>query len=167
LNPIRVPRLSELAGLDEPRRHEEVDNLLTAVAGNLVNLARAGGDADCQRAFVFRILERLTENEERREVGLADVAAAIAQPENIGLEQPDLLIKKADRQKLARKLHALLAGPAARLFTGGRPLDLAEMLRPVQAGKVPLHVLYLNALPDDEQKQFLVAAVATEIYRSM
>lgn len=167
LSPIRVPRLTELAELDEPRRREEVDNLLTSVAGNLVSLARPGGDADCYRAFVFRVLERLAENADRRDVGLADVAAAVAQPGDIGLEQPDLLIKKADRHKLARKLHALLAGPAARLFTGGQPLDLAKMLRPSQPGKVPLHVLYLNALPDDEQKQFLVAAVATEVYRWM
>src|SRR5262249_43650377 len=140
LNPIRVPRLTELIGLDESRRHEEVENLLTSVAGNLVNLARAGGDADCQRAFGFRVLQRLTESEDRRDVQLADVAAAVAQSRDIGLEQTDLLIKKGDRQKLARKLHALLAGPAARLFTGGKPLDLSEMLRPWKPGKVPLHV---------------------------
>jgi CRISPR/Cas system-associated exonuclease Cas4 (RecB family) len=167
LSPIRIPRSNELAEVDESRRHEEVDNLLTSVAGNLGNLARAGGDADCQRAFLFRVLQRLAEDEHRTNVELADVAAVVAQPDHIGLEQPDLLIKKTERQKLARKLNALLAGPASRLFTGGQPLDLAEMLRPAHPAKAPLHVLYLNALPDDDQKQFLVAAVATEIYRWM
>src|SRR5262249_29977830 len=34
LSPIRIPLEGELAGLDESRRHEEVDNLLTSVAGN-------------------------------------------------------------------------------------------------------------------------------------
>ncbi len=167
LSPIRLPRSVDLAELEESRRKEEADNLLTSVAGNLVNLARAGGDTDCQRAFLFQVLQRLAEGEHRNHVELTDVAAAVAEPDAIGLDQPDLLIKKTERQKLARKLNALLAGPAARLFAGGRPLDLAEMLRPSQPGKTPLHVLYLNALPDDEQKQFFVASVATEIYRWM
>src|SRR5262249_37637744 len=100
LSPIRIPRSNELAKLDESRRHEEVDSVLTSVAGNLVNVARAGGDADCQRAFLFRVLQRLAEDEHRTNVELADVAAVVAQPDDIGLEHPDLLIKKTERQKL-------------------------------------------------------------------
>jgi CRISPR/Cas system-associated exonuclease Cas4 (RecB family) len=167
LSPIHLPRCGDLADLEESRRKEEVDNLLTSVAGNLVNLARAGGDSDCQRAFLFQVLGRLAEGEHRNRVELTDVATAVAEPDALGLDQPDLLIKKSERQKLARKLNALLAGPAVRLFAGGRPLDLAEMLRPSRPGKTPLHILYLNALPDEEQKQFFVASVATEIYRWM
>jgi hypothetical protein len=34
-------------------------------------------------------------------------------------------------------------------------------------GKVPLNIIYLNALVDDAQKQFFVAAIATELYRWM
>src|SRR5262249_39664424 len=161
LSPIRIPRSNELAKLDESRRHEEVDSVLTSVAGNLVNVARAGGDADCQRAFLFRVLQRLAEDEHRTNVELADVAAVVARPTDKGRKPPALLNKKTERKNLPGKLKALLAGPPSRLFTGGQPLDLAEMLRRAQPGKAPLHVLYLNALPDDEQKQFLVAAVAT------
>ena len=38
-------------------------------------------------------------------------------------------------------------------------------LRSAGAGKTPLNVVYLNALPDDAQKQFFVASLAAEIYR--
>ena len=41
------------------------------------------------------------------------------------------------------------------------------MCRPDEPGKTPLNVIYLNALADDDRKQFFVAALAAEIYRWM
>jgi hypothetical protein len=167
LNPVRLPRLEELGGLPEARRREELEGLLSAVAGNLVNAARTGGDADCQRTFVFQLLRNLTGAGTDPALGLAEVAAGAAQPETVGMEDADRFIKKGEREKLARKLHALLFGPSASLFSGGQPLDLGQLLRPGETGRVPLNVIYLNALPDDEQKQLFVAALAAEVYRWM
>jgi hypothetical protein len=168
LSPLRLPRPEELTVFTDPsRRQEELDGLLSTTAGNLVSLAKAGGDADCQRTFLFQLLRRLAASPDNHRLGLGDVAAAAGQPETIGLEDPDRFIKKAEREKLARKLNTLLFGPTANLFTAGRPLDLDEMLQPLQPRKVPLNVLYLNALPDDGQKQFFVAALAAEVYRWM
>lgn len=167
LSPMRLPRLEELGSLPEQRQREELDGLLSAVASNLVNAARAGGDTDCQRTFVFQLLCHLTGARTDQALELADVAGAAIQPENIGMEDADRFIKKGEREKLARKLHALLLGPSASLFTGGLPLDLGHLLRPSETGKVPLNVIYLNALPDDEQKQLFVAALAAEVYRWM
>ncbi|HMC63571.1 MAG TPA: DUF87 domain-containing protein, partial [Gemmataceae bacterium] len=168
LNPIRLPSPEDLA--DTPgsqRRREELEGLLSTIAGNLVSLAKAGGDADCQRTFLFQILQHLTSNSKSAVLSLEDVAAAVDQPGTAGIEDPDRFIKKSERDKVARKLNALLFGPTANLFTGGHPLDLEGLLRPSEPGKVPLNVLYLNALPDDDQKQFFVAALAAEIYRWM
>jgi hypothetical protein len=58
-------------------------------------------------------------------------------------------------------------GPAASLFTGGQRLDLDVLCRPGAAGKTPLNVVYLNALANDDQKHFFVAALAAEVYRWM
>lgn len=167
LSPIRLPSLEEIGGLPDVRQREELDGLLSAVAGNLVNAARVGGDADCQRTFVFQLLRNRMDARTGQTLGLADVAAAVAQPETVGIEDADRFIKKAEREKLARKLNALLFGPSASLFSGGQPLDLGQLLRPRETGKVPLNVIYLNALPDDEQKQLFVAALAAEVYRWM
>src|SRR5262249_14600330 len=41
------------------------------------------------------------------------------------------------------------------------------MCRPETPGKTPLNVIYLNALADDDQKHFFLAALAAEIYRWM
>jgi hypothetical protein len=153
--------------LPDARRREELDGLLSAVAGNLVNAARAGGDADCQRTFVYQLLRHLTGARTDQALGLADVAAAAVEPETVGMEDADRFIKKGEREKLSRKLHGLLFGPSASLFSGGQPLDLGQLLRPRETGKVPLNVIYLNALPDDEQKQLFVAALAAEVYRWM
>ncbi len=41
------------------------------------------------------------------------------------------------------------------------------MIDPVQPGRVPLNVIYLNAMAGDQAKQLFVAALAAEIYRWM
>jgi hypothetical protein len=46
-------------------------------------------------------------------------------------------------------------------------LDLDTLITPSVTGKIPLNVIYLNALHDDEQKHFFVANLAAEIYRWM
>src|SRR6202030_3413811 len=92
---------------------------------------------------------------------------ALRDPGAIGVEDADAFVKKAERERLARKLNGLLHGPAAGLFSGGTPLDIAALQTPSAPGKVPLNVFYLNALTDDEQKQFFVASLAAEVYRWM
>jgi len=100
---------------------------------------------------------------------MRDIVAAISTPELLALDddQLNLLIRKPEREKLARSLNAFVSGPSARLFEGGVRLDLTELLRPTVAGRVRLNVIYLNALSDDDQKHFFLAALATEVYRWM
>jgi CRISPR/Cas system-associated exonuclease Cas4 (RecB family) len=167
LSPLRLPSPEELDSFSDPvRKAEELEGLLSSVAGNMVTLAKAGGDADCQRTFLLQVLRLLTSGGSRA-VGLADVAAAASQPESIGIDSPERFVKKGEREKLARKLNGLLHGTSASLFSGGQPLDLDTLLRPERSDAVPLNVIYLNALTDDDQKQFFVAALAAEIYRWM
>jgi hypothetical protein len=100
-------------------------------------------------------------------VDLAAINAAVADPGSFGLDDPDRFIRKSEREKLARKLNGLRHGPAAGLFAGGRRLDLDAFCRPDSPGKTPLNVVYLNAMADDDQKHFFVAALAAEVYRWM
>jgi DNA helicase HerA-like ATPase len=168
LDPIRLPVGDDLGAVADPqRRAEELTGMLAAVSSNLVRLARAGGEVDAQQTFVLQVLRRLSADGPPRGVGLKEVAEALHDPDGIGLKDADAFVKKAERQRLARKLNSLLHGPAAGLFSGGMPLDVAALQTPAAPGKVPLNVLYLNALTDDEQKQFFVAALAAEVYRWM
>jgi hypothetical protein len=167
LDPMRLAREDDLSRIGDPlRRREELDGILNTTAATIVGLAKAGGETDSQRAFVLQLLRSLVARQGSR-LHLENLAAAVADPDSAGLEHADTLIRKPERQRLARKLNALLYGPAANLFAGGQALDLDELCRPRQAGKVPLNIVYLNALADDDQKQFFVASLAAELYRWM
>lgn len=167
LSPVRLSGSRDLEHLSDPeRRQDEETAILKNVANNLVNLASIGGEATSQENFLFQILKQLP-RQIKHELNLNDIVSALHAPDSIGIDDPDLYIKKAERAKLARKLIAFLSGPSASLFEGGVPLDMETLTTPVQPGKVPLNVIYLNAMVSDEEKQFLVAAVAAELYRWM
>jgi hypothetical protein len=155
LSPIRLAGEDELSAIADPqRRLEERETMLGTVAGNLVRLAKARGDIESQQTFVLQVLRKLVELDGRKRIELSEVTASILYPETIRLEDADEFIKKAEREALARKLNSLLHGPAAHLFSGGMALDADALRRPTQPGKVPLNLIYLNALASDEQKQF-------------
>jgi uncharacterized protein len=168
LDPIHLPGRDELARLDDPdRREEEWQGILGVAAAQLVGLAKVGGESDSQQTFLLQVFRRLATGDRGRDITLEAIAAAASDPESIGLDDADQLIKKSERTKLARKLHALRLGPASTLFTGGTRLDLAAMCRTDDPGKTPLNIVYLNALADDELKHFFAAALAAEVYRWM
>jgi hypothetical protein len=168
LSPIRLPSDESLAAIaDTHRRAEAMEEMLGIVAANLVRLAKAQGEIESQQTFVLQVLRKLTALGGNESVSLSDLAASIMYPETIRLENAEEFVKKTERLSLARKLNALLHGPAAHLFSGGMSLDIDTMRRPLGSGKVPLNVIYLNALANDEQKQFFTAALAAEIYRWM
>jgi len=169
LDPIRVPAPGDLDRIaNVERRDEETRTMLEQVAGNLVGLAKAGGDLDTQRTFVYQVLAKIAQGlKPGATVTLRDIVAVVRDPEAAGIEEADYIVKKGEREKLGRKLHGLVEGPASSLFTGGVRLDLGALAQPHTPGKIPLNVIYLNALTDDDQKHFFLASLASEIYRWM
>jgi uncharacterized protein len=168
LDPIRLAGRGELARIAEPvRREEEWEGMLAVAAAQVVALAKVGGETDSQQTFLFQVLRSLADDDRGRDVDLSVIAAAAADPTEVGIDDPDQFIRKSERVKLSRKLNGLRLGPAASLFTGGRRLDLDAMRRPEVPGKTPLNVVYLNALAHDDQKHVFVAALAAEVYRWM
>jgi hypothetical protein len=176
LDPIRLAGRDELARIADPaRREEEWEGMLAVAAAQLVGLAKVGGETDSQQTFLLQVLRTLAAGTgtgtgtgtEGRDVDLGTIVAAAKDPETVGIDDPEQFIKKSEREKLARKLNGLRVGPAAGLYGGGQRLDLDQICRPGAPGKTPLNVIYLNALADDDQKHFFVAALAAEIYRWM
>lgn len=165
LDPIRVPAPQELAHIANPeRRAEEEQAILTTVAANLTSLAGVGGETESQRTFLYTLIAQLPRTGAIR---LRDIVGALREPESLGIEEPDFMIKKPEREKLARRLYSYVDGPAATLFNGGMRLDLDRMITPTENGRTPLNIIYLNALTSDDQKHFFLAALASEIYRWM
>lgn len=167
LDPLRLPDDSELSGIEDPqRRREEQEQLFLTSASSLVNLANIGGEQDSQQTLLLEILRRLSHREHGR-VSLETVTNALDAPESIGLDEPDRLLRKVERGKLARKLRTFLHGPKSALFTKGTPMDMEQLVAASSPGKSPLNIIYLNHLIDEAQKQFVVSVIATEIYRWM
>lgn len=169
LSPLRLPSPASLQSVETPeRRQEEWEAMLGVVAGNLVQLANTGGDLDVQQTLLLDILRKLTRGgSEDHRLGLEEIINALADPDALGLGDTDQMISKRERDKLRARLFARLRGPTANLFSGGTPIDLDQFVQPLVPGKTPLNVVYLNAMPDDAQKQYFVAAVAAEVYRWM
>ncbi len=167
LNPLRLPNSADLARIADPaRRVEERHHLLSTVANNVVALAGIGGEVDAQRSTIYRILD-LYHQQHDTDLDIASLATLLLDPTRIGLENPESLIKKSEREKLARKLNTFVVGPAANLLQGGQPLDISRLVMAESDHQTPLNIIYLNALADDDQKHFYVATLATEIYRWM
>ncbi|WP_437580077.1 helicase HerA-like domain-containing protein [Sorangium sp. So ce887] len=165
LDPLRLPSASELSHIANPAlRAEEEEGLLVAVAANLVSLCACGGEEESQRTFLYQVLRHLPR---AAPVRLRDIVAAVTAPEDLGMDEVDSLIRKSERERLARRLNTFVQGPSARLFSGGTRLDFTELLRPSKPGRVPLNIVYLNALSNDDEKHFFLAALATELYRWM
>ena len=89
IDPVPVPRAAK------PRADGKVE---------LVGLAKVGGESDSQQTFLLQVFRRLVAGQRGRDVSLEAIAAAASDPESIGLDDPDQLIKKSERTKLARKL---------------------------------------------------------------
>ncbi|QDV23359.1 PD-(D/E)XK nuclease family protein [Aureliella helgolandensis] len=170
IDPIRFPSEIELASISNPlRRSEERDGMLSSTISNLISLANAGGDADLQRTFLMRLIKLMLVqcDGQGAELALKDLAHAVNSPADVGMEDPDCYLPKSQRTRLGRKLRTLFDGPRAKLFREGTPLNIDDFCKPTQTGKTPLNVIYLNALANDEEKQFFVASLATELYRWM
>jgi hypothetical protein len=105
----------------------------------------------------------------KAQASMRDIVDAVSTPDVLGMDEAELnaIVKKSERERLARRLNAFVHGPSSRLFEGGARLDLDELIRPSTPGRVPLNVIYLNALTNDDQKHFFLAALATEVYRWM
>jgi uncharacterized protein len=167
LNPIRLPRRDDVRESSPARSEEEYSGMIDSVALNLVGLVSAGKKSlDTQQAFVGRVLRSLVESRGNDSLELSEIAAAIIEPESVTIKDADHLIKKSERENLGRQINALAHGPLKKLFTGGVALDIDQLRTPVAPGKVPLNIIFLNALTDVEKHAFL-AAFATEVYRWM
>ncbi len=63
------------------------------------------------------------------------------------------LVKDSQREELTRRLRAKETGLKNLMFTRGSPLDFDLMVEPREEGKIPVNILFLNTLGDENNKQ--------------
>ena len=73
-------------------------------------------------------------------------------------------LPKPTRNDLARRLAAFSSGVNQLLFSNGVPIDIDAFVEPAVPGKIPLNIVYLNTIQDENQKQYFVQELSRELY---
>ena len=73
-------------------------------------------------------------------------------------------LPKTTRNDLARRLAAFSSGVNQLLFSNGVPIDIDAFVEPAIPGKIPLNIVYLNTIQDENQKQYFVQELSRELY---
>ena len=73
-------------------------------------------------------------------------------------------LPKTTRNDLARRLAAFSSGVNQLLFSNGVPIDIDAFVEPAVPGKIPLNIVYLNTIQDENQKQYFVQELSRELY---
>ena len=74
------------------------------------------------------------------------------------------MLPRNTRNELARRLSAYSSGVNQLLFSNGVPINFDTFIEPVERGKVPINIIYLNTIQDDAQKQYFVQEIARGLY---
>ncbi len=161
--------LNPLKKLPDGISPEEAIRVLDTIAGSLVSLLGYKSDSDDGKAvasFLYHLLETSWMKDEPLE-SFPVLAEVVNNPRNIGIEDSGTIIKKNNRLKLAQKIRHLSLGMEKLFFNFGVRLTMDILLEPVEPGKVPVNVIYLNTLASEEHKQFYVAVIGNELYNWM
>ena len=66
--------------------------------------------------------------------------------------------------RVGRRLSAFSSGVNQLLFSNGVPINIDAFTEPAVPGKVPLNIVYLNTIQDENQKQYFVQELSRELY---
>ena len=148
---------------------EDAIRAFDTVSNSIASLLGYKSDSDAGKAassFMYHILEMAWTN--GSEIGdFKSLAKIVEHPDTLDIDDSSAIIKKKEREKLARKLRYLTMGLEKLLFSFGFPLDIDELFTPVEEGKVPVNVIYLNTLSSEAHKQFFIAVMGNELYNWM
>ena len=141
--------------------------MLGVAAAQLVGLAKVGGETDSQQTFLLQVLRSLAAD------GGAGTWTSPPSPPRPPTPRPSAWTTRtgSSRSRSARSWPASSTACGSARPPASSPAGAGSTWTrcagPTSPGKTPLNVIYLNALADDDQKHFFLAALAAEIYRWM
>jgi len=153
LNPLRLP---------EPDLNEDARAFCrSAIAENLLgSVTVPQAWRNLAREYIAQLLDAAP-----AALTLEELVERIRDPGDLPKEP--LLPKQHQRATLADQLRLLTDGTQRLLFRRGRRFEVADLVKPAQPGKVPLNVMWLNALGDVNAKRRFVSMVLSEVYAWM
>jgi hypothetical protein len=163
--PLRVD-VFRMPDKDLPK--EERVNAIDMTASSIIQLLDYdyhSPKGKAARKYLYMLLT--TADEAGRSIeDMSELVELVRSPDEIGLK-PGRVIKKKDRETLSIDLGHLTIGVDELIFTNGVPMTMETFMRPVQEGRTPINVVYLNTLNTDRHKHFFVASLCKELYSWM
>lgn len=160
--PIRVNPFKSPAQ-DIP--HEEAIQAIDLTAASLTSFLGYDLDSDAgksARAYLFTILEYLWQQHQKIS-NMNELAETVLNPPTKITTILSGLTSKKEPEEIARKLRYLTVGTSALMFQMGIQIDIGLFLDRSD-GKIPVNVIYLNALTSENDKQFFLATLLKELY---
>jgi hypothetical protein len=171
--PLSINPFTSLAtNLDEVERIASLDMMassLTLIAGYKVQ--KPAGELI--KAYLYQILN-YAEKCSKSPKNFAQLANLVEAPHGLqkssGLSEKQFqktvvdLLKDSEREKLKNLLRAKLTGIKNLIFTQGTPLDFDMMIEPCEEGKVPINVIFLNTLGDEDNKQNFIVEFCRRLF---
>ena len=163
LDPLRAP--------PPGGRPEEVirdRSILAASLAGLVGFDAGSDDGRAAAACMDLTLEQLHGGGEHPG-GVARLAAVLDDPPPDLRERLRAVASPALPGEIGRRLRVLDVGAGRLLFSLGPALDIDTLLGRTEGspGRTRLSVIYLNALPSQEEKAFFLSVLVQELYRWM
>lgn len=160
MNPLKAPP----EGMEFEDFIQAVDSVAEAVA-SIIGYNTEKGKGKDVHSYLYLLLESLWENGE--EIGsFGKLAQAIAEEKYL-TDADKAILKDKDKDELIKQVKSLTIGADSLIFNLGMPLDVEKMMQWADKGKVPVNVLYLNTIRDDDTKKAFIADIANQTYNYM
>ncbi len=160
MNPLKAPP----EGMDFEDFIQAVDSVAEAVA-SIIGYNTEKGKGKDVHSYLYLLLESLWDNGEQ--IGSFDrLAQAIAEEKYLS-DADKAILKDKDKDELIKQVKSLTIGADSLIFNLGMALDVEKMMNWADKGKVPVNVLYLNTIRDDDTKKAFIADIANQTYNYM
>lgn len=150
----------------------DVEDIIKAVDSIAITLIRFLGydpETDTGKAaqtYLFQLLDYY--REQKSPLGdLKTLAECVENPPEQLKERSSGVIDTREIRKLAKKIRFLATGATKLIFEMGIALDIDTFLTPVEAGKTPVNIIYLNTLNKEADKHFFIATLGRQLYEWM
>lgn len=164
------PLNMDISDLDSRERIEAISNIATMIT-SLIGFDLSSDDGEGIRAAFDSYLNILSEHEQFPK-SLEQFGAQLTQVNDEVMKELERFVNPKKLSQALRKLARLDVGARRLLFHEGLPLNIDLLLgrgnqSAASPDKVRLSIIYLNTLNSAEDKEFLIAAVAEQLYAWM
>ncbi|MHA2365781.1 MAG: ATP-binding protein [Candidatus Hodarchaeales archaeon] len=161
MNPLKSPP----PNLDHEDLIQAIDSVAETIASILKYNTEKGKGAEVKN-YLYLLLEAIWDQEQSVET-FGKLANFILNDDEFLDESAQAMISDKVKEDLVKNVRGLTIGAESLIFNLGIPLDVSRMMDWADKDKVPVNVLYLNTLRDQDDRVNFIANTAQQVYSWM